>query len=157
MAAPITLELRERDARKELVSRLDQAPAEHAQAILAGFEVIQSLHDSGILELLRGVLGSGSKVLEIIVEATKTPEAIRGIRNLLIVTKVVGSIDPEVLEKFAEAVPDALMAAARVQEKKPPSLLEALHILRDGHLRRGIAVLDGVLGALSKNFSPEKS
>src|SRR2546425_4686127 len=89
MARPIPLELPERDPREELLSRLEKAPAEHAAAILAGFEVLQGLHDRGVLELLRGVLDGGNKILEIVVEATKSPEAIRGIRNLVIMTKVV--------------------------------------------------------------------
>jgi hypothetical protein len=41
MARPIPLELPERDPREELLSRLEKAPAEHAAAILAGFEVLQ--------------------------------------------------------------------------------------------------------------------
>jgi uncharacterized protein YjgD (DUF1641 family) len=119
-------------------------------------EISQVCYDRGVLELLRGVMGSGDKILEILVEASKTPEAIRGFRNLLIVTKVVGPIDPGTLEKFAQAVPGALVAAAKEQEKEPPSLWEALRILRSERLRRGLAVMDGVLGALSKGFSPEK-
>ena len=55
MARPIPLELPKRDPREELHSRLEKAPAEHAEAILAGFEVLQGLHDRGVLELLRGV------------------------------------------------------------------------------------------------------
>src|SRR5882762_2807224 len=90
MARPIPLELPKRDPREELRSRLEQAPVEHAEAILAGFEVLQALHDRGVLELLRGMLDGGNKVLEIAVEASKTPEAIRGIRNLLILSKTVG-------------------------------------------------------------------
>src|SRR5712672_2124257 len=102
MARPIFLDLPNRDPREELHSRLEKAPAEHAEAILAGFEVLQGLHDRGVLELLRGVLDGGNKILEIVVEATKTPEAIRGIRNLVIMTKIFGSIDPELLKKLAE-------------------------------------------------------
>jgi hypothetical protein len=74
MARPIPLELPKRDAREELLSRLEKAPAEHAEAILAGFEVLQGLHDRGVLELLRGVLDGGDKILEIVVEASKSPK-----------------------------------------------------------------------------------
>src|SRR5712664_1986224 len=116
MASPIPLELPKRDPREELHSRLEKAPAEHAEAILAGFEVLQGLHDRGVLELLRGVLDGGNKILEIVVEATKTPEAIRGIRNLVIMTKIFGSIDPELLKKLAEAIPDVLVGEAKAQE-----------------------------------------
>ena len=157
MARPIPLELPKRDPREELRSRLEQAPAEHAEALLAGFEVLQGLHDCGVLELLRGMLDGGNKVLEIVVEATKTPEAIRGIRNLLIMTKVIGAIDPEILKRFAESVPDTLAAAAKAQEKEPPGLWEVLSIVRSRNMRRGVAVMNGALEALGKKFSTEKS
>ena len=157
MARPIPLELPKRDPREELRSRLEQAPVEHAEAVLAGFEVLQGLHDRGVLELLRGVLGGGDKVLEIVVEATKTPEAIRGIRNLLILTKTFGAIDPELLKKFAEAVPDALAGAAKAQEKEPPGFWEVLRIVRSRNLRRGLTVMNSVLEALGKSFSTERS
>jgi uncharacterized protein YjgD (DUF1641 family) len=157
MARPIPLELPKRDPREELLSRLEQAPVEHAEAILAGLEVLQGLHDRGVLELLRGVLDGGNKVLEIVVEASKTPEAIRGIRNLLIVTKIVGAIDPESLRKFAEAVPDALAGAAKAQEKEPPGFWEVLRLFRSRNLRRGLAEMDAVLEASGKNLSTEKS
>src|SRR6202048_3530365 len=106
MAKPIPLELPERDPHEELRSRLAKAPDEHAEALLAGFEVVQALHDQGVLELLRGVLGGGNKILEIVVDASKTPEAIRGIRNLVIMTKLLGAMDPELLKKLTEAIPD---------------------------------------------------
>lgn len=157
MAQPIPLELPQRDPREELRSRLEQAPVEHAEAVLAGFAVLQGLHDRGVLELLRGVLGGGDKILEIAVEAAKTPEAIRSIRNLLILTKTFGAIDPEFLKKFAEAVPDALVSAAKAQEKEPPGFWETLRIVRSRNLRRGLAVMNSVLEAFGKTFSTEKS
>jgi uncharacterized protein YjgD (DUF1641 family) len=157
MARPIPLELPRRDPREELRSRLEQAPIEHAEAVLAGFEVLQGLHDRGVLELLRGVLDGGNKILEIVVEATKTPEAIRGIRNLLIMTKIIGAIDPELLEKFAVAVPDALAGAAKAEEKDPPGFWEVLRIVRSRNLRRGLAVMNSALETLGRNFSTKKS
>jgi uncharacterized protein YjgD (DUF1641 family) len=157
MANPIPLELPKRDPREELRARLEQSPAEHAEAVLAGFEVLQGLHDQGVLELLRGILGGGDKILEIVVEATKTPEAIRGLRNLLIMTKVLGSIDPELLEKFAQAIPDALVGAAKAQETEPPGFWGVLKIFRSSNLRRGLAVVNGLLEAWGRNFSTTRS
>src|ERR1700688_4009535 len=122
MAKPIPLELPKRAPQEELRSRLKKAPAANAEALLAGFEVVQALHDQGVLELVRGVLGGGSKILEIVVDASKTPEAIRGIRNLVIMTKILGSMDPEVLKKFTEAVPDDLAGAAKAQPTPPPGI-----------------------------------
>src|SRR6202790_1076282 len=106
MAKPIPLQLPKRDPQEELRSRWEKAPDEHAAALLASLDVLQSLYDQGVLELLRGVLGGGNKILEIVVDASKSPEAIRGIRNLVIMTKILGAMDPELLKKFAEAVPE---------------------------------------------------
>jgi uncharacterized protein YjgD (DUF1641 family) len=152
MARPIPAEGFKRDPREELRSRLEQAPAEHAEALLAGYEVLQGLHDRGVLELLRGVLGGGNDILQAGVEAMKTPEGIRGLRNLLILTKVCGAIDPDILKNFAEAVPDALAAAAKAQENEPPGLWDRMHILVGRHFGRGLAMMSGVLEALERRF-----
>src|ERR1700686_495726 len=157
MARPIPLELPKRHPQEELRSRLEKAPHEHAEALLAGFEVLQALHDQGVLEILRGVLGGGNKILEIVVDASKTPEAIRGIRNLVIITKILGSLDPELLKKLAEAVPDVLVGTAKAQETEPPGFWEAFHILRNKNLRRGLVVVNNLLEVLGRNFSAEKS
>jgi len=156
MAEPIALELPKRDPREELHSRLEQAPIEHAEAVFASFEVLQDLHNSGVLELLRGVLGGGDKILEIVVEASQTPEAIRGIRNVIIMTKILGSMDPELLKKFTEAIPDVLVGVAKTQETEPPGFWETLRILRSKNLRRGLAVANYLLETLGRNFSTQR-
>src|SRR5580698_7148419 len=101
MAQPIPLELPARDPRAELQARLQNAPQEHAEALLSAYEVLQGLHDRGVFELLRGALGSSDKVIEIVVNAARTPEAIRGIRNIITLTNILGSIEPELVEGFA--------------------------------------------------------
>jgi len=156
MARPIPLDLPRRNPREEVISRLEKAPAEHAEALLAGFEVLQALHDQGVLEILRGVLEGGNKILEIVVEAAKTPEAIRGIRNVMIMSKMLGSIDPELLKKLAEAIPHVIAGEAKAEEMEPPGWWESLRILRSKNLRRGLAVANNVLEALGTTFSPEK-
>jgi uncharacterized protein YjgD (DUF1641 family) len=157
MAKPISLQLPKRDPQEELRSRLEKAPDQHAEALLASLDVLQALHDQGVLEILRGVLGGGNKILEIIVDASKSPEAIRGIRNLVIMTKILGLMDPELLKKFTEAVPDVLAGAAKAQATPPPGFWETWRILRSKNLRRGIAVANNVLEALGRNFSTQKS
>jgi uncharacterized protein YjgD (DUF1641 family) len=157
MACPIPFDLAKRDPREELLFRLEHAPAEHSEAVLAGFEVLQSLHDNGVLELARGVLGGGNKILEIVVEAGKTPESIRAIRNLSILTKIVGSIQPELLEKFARAIPDALEGVAKGEQAEPPGIWGMLKIFRSANLRRGLAVVNNLLEAWGRNFSAARN
>jgi len=46
MAQPIPLQLAPRDPQRALNVRLEQAPLEHAEAVLAAYEVLQGLHDA---------------------------------------------------------------------------------------------------------------
>src|SRR6266481_6043487 len=115
MSEPIRLEFPPRDARTELRARLQNAPLQHAEALLSGYDLLQRLHDRGVLDLLRGALGSSDRVIEIVVDAAKSPEAIIATRNLLILSKVVFSLEPELLEGIAKAVPNSL---AQTREQK---------------------------------------
>ncbi len=155
MAKPILLEITKDDAAEELGRKVQAAPAKHGEAVLASFEVLQALHDEGVLELLRGMLGGGQKTLEIAVAAANTPEAIRGIRNLIVMTKVLGAIEPQLLEKFAQAVPAALVAVAKAEGAEPPGFWGMMKIFRSRNLRRGLAVVNNLLEAWGKNFNPE--
>ena len=145
MSQPISFKTRRRDFREELRVRLEHAPADHAEAILASYEVLQGLHDRGVLELLRGVLGGGDRILEIAVEAAKTPEAIHGIRNLIIMLKLAGSIDP-----------DQLHAALDVGHKKAPSLWEIGKRARTDDARRGMETAVALLGIFGAALNKEQ-
>jgi uncharacterized protein YjgD (DUF1641 family) len=155
MAQPIPLELRPRDPRAELLARLQNAPLEHAEALLSAYEVLQGLHDRGVLDLLRGALGSTDRLIEIVAEATRTPESIRGIRNLIILAKVFGSIEPELVEGFARSLPEAI-ALTKAHESNPPGFWGILMKFRNRNFRRGLVLVNSMLEAFGKNLPPEE-
>jgi uncharacterized protein YjgD (DUF1641 family) len=107
MALPIALEVPPRDPAAELRSRLERAPAEHAEALLAAYEVLQALHEQGVLDILRAGLSAKDQILEVAVSAANTPEAIRAIRNLLFWRSVLGGIEPEWFKGRFKAIPEA--------------------------------------------------
>jgi len=150
MAQPIRLEIPARDPRAELQTRLNDAPLEHAQALLAAYEVLQGLHDRGVFELLRGALGSSDQVIEIIVEAAKTPASIRSIRNGLILAKTLGTLEPEQVGALTRSLPEAL-ALVKAQGPRPPSLWAILKRSRSPDFRRGLGVATSFLEALGRN------
>src|SRR5260370_365883 len=98
MAQPIPLEIPPRNPRAELRSRLEQAPEEHAEAVLAAYEVLEELHSRGVLEIMRGALAASDDILEKVVDNVRTPEAIRTIRNLLVCSRILRSIDPSQID-----------------------------------------------------------
>ena len=149
MAQPIRLEFSPRDARAELQTQLQNAPLQHAEALLSGYDLLQRLHDRGVLDLLRGGLGSSDKVLSIVVDAAKTPEAINATRNLLILSKVAFTIEPDLLEDIAKAVPNSL---ARAREQKPLSLWQMFKKMCSQDTRRAFSAMLGVVESFGKGL-----
>jgi uncharacterized protein YjgD (DUF1641 family) len=154
MAEPITLEIAPRDPRKELISRLEKAPAQHAEAILSAYEVLQVLHDRQVLETLRGFLGGDGKVLEIAVDAMNSPQSIRGIRNLVILAQTLGSIDPALLKVFAGGLPQAL-DQAKLESANPPGLWALFKRFCRRDSRRGLSVVNSLLETWGRNLAAE--
>ena len=142
MAQPIALEIPPRNPRAELQSRLEHAPNEHAEAVLAAYEVLQELHNRGVLEIVRGALAASDEILEKVVDGARTPEAIRAIRNLLFWRQILGSIEPEWLKGLFQAIPEGI-AQATAEREQPVSFLRLLRrLIHKDSLRALAAALD---------------
>jgi uncharacterized protein YjgD (DUF1641 family) len=151
MAQPIPLEIPPRNPRAELRSRLDQAPEEHAEAILAAYEVLQELHNRGALEIMRGALAASDEILEKVVDNAKTPEAIRAIRNLLFFRRILGSIEPEWFEGIFQAIPEGI-AQATAERNQPVSFFGVLRRLVSKDSLRGLAAAIDFLQAFGRHL-----
>lgn len=152
MAQPIPLDLPHSDPRVELQARLGRAPAEHAQALLAAYEVLQGLHDSGMLDLLRGALGSKDKVLDIAASTAGSPGSIRALRNLLLVTNMLSAIDPDVLRTFTQTAPQVLERMIRQPES--PGLWRLIaDFLWNPDFRHGLAAVNTMLEEFGRSWA----
>jgi uncharacterized protein YjgD (DUF1641 family) len=152
MAQPIPLEIPPRNPRAELRSRLEQAPEEHADAVLAAYEVLQELHNRGLLEIMRGALAASDDILEKVVDNARTPEAIRAIRNLLFCRQILGSIEPEWFKGIFQAIPEGI-AQATAERKKPIGLFGLLRRLASKDSLRGLAAAVDFLQAFGRHLA----
>jgi uncharacterized protein YjgD (DUF1641 family) len=151
MAQPIPLEIPPRNSRAELQSRLEHAPEEHAEAVLSAYEVLQELHNCGVLEIMRGGLAASDDILEKIVDQARTPEAIRAIRNLLFWQHVLGSIQPEWFKGIFKAIPEGI-AQATAERDQPVSLFGVLRRLSSKDSLRGLAAAIDFLQAFGRHL-----
>jgi uncharacterized protein YjgD (DUF1641 family) len=150
MARAISLEVMPRDPREELRTKLESAPEQHAEALLESYELLQALHDAGVLRLLRGALGSGDKIIETAVSAANSPEAIRALRNAIILGKMLGSINPDLLQAFVTAIDQTLGCQKPIAE--PPGLFKLLTEFREPELRRSMALINKFLEILGSEL-----
>lgn len=151
MARPISLELPPRDPRKELRAKLEQAPIEHAEALLDSYELLQQLHDHRVFDVLRGALSASDKLVESAVSATESPESVRAIRNAIILGKMLGAINPDLLQGIAVAMSETL-GSERKPVIEPPGLFTLLSQFRHPELRRSIALINRFLEVLGNQL-----
>jgi uncharacterized protein YjgD (DUF1641 family) len=151
VAQPIPLEVPARNPREELRSRLERAPEEHAEAVLAAYEVLQELHNCGVLDVMRGGLAARDEILEKVVENAKTPEAIRAIRNLLFWQHILGSIEPESFKAIFQAIPEG-MAQATARRNEPVGFWSLFRRMRSKDSLRALAAAIDFLESFGRHL-----
>ena len=149
MAEPISFNGTPRASSMTNLEQLQNAPIHHAEAVLSGYELLQLLHDRGVLNLLRGLLGAGGDFINTISAAIDTPESIRAIRNFLLLTKFFASIPPNVLGSLVETVKDG---ARWERSHKAPSLLRLIWRLRNKNSRHAASIALDLLEGLGKGL-----
>lgn len=152
MAKPVELMPIPRDTREETRRRIENAPVDHAAAILSAFELLEELHKSGTLDLLRGTVGAGSGIVTQFTDLAAKPESVRAMRNLLLLAQLLGSLNPDILH----GVIGAFQAAAeqRAGKQKPPSIFRLVRRLNSEDSRYALDAITSILEGVGQTLNP---
>jgi uncharacterized protein YjgD (DUF1641 family) len=134
------------DSREDLILRVEQAPVAHAEAVLAAYDLLQRLHEKGLLDLLSGLLSAGDTVVKHVVEVVSSKEMVTSLRIGLLFSSLLNSIDV-----------DALHGVLAGADKEPPSLLALGKQAASKDARRGMATAVGLLNVLGAALSKQQS
>jgi uncharacterized protein YjgD (DUF1641 family) len=145
MAEPIRIYTPHRDEREELRRKVESAPIDHAGALLAAYELLQEAQDHGVLDTLRGAIGAGEAMIGKASEYANTPEGIRMMRNLLAMARLLGELDPALVDAAVKAISES-----ERKDAASPSLWHALRRLAGADSRRTLATLANVSQAFGK-------
>jgi uncharacterized protein YjgD (DUF1641 family) len=135
-----------RNSRDDLIRRVEQAPVDHAEAVLAAYDLLQRLHEKGVLGLLNGLLSAGDTVVERAVDVVSSKEMITALRMALIFSNLLSSIDP-----------DKLHAVISNDGKEAPSLLAIGKQATSKDARRGMAAAVGLLSVFGGALNAQKA
>lgn len=145
MAQPIPLTLLPKGP--DPAERLEDALHKHTDAIVSALELLQLLHDRGVLELVRGLVGAGDQIVGMLTTAAGAPESLRGMRNFILLTKFFASIPPEVLDSLVRTASEG---AEREKANRAPGLLQLLRRAGSEDSRHAMAVTLDLLESVGK-------
>jgi uncharacterized protein YjgD (DUF1641 family) len=133
------------NSREDLVRRIEEAPIEHAQAVLAGYDLLERLHEKGIIDLLSGMLSAGDTVVNHVVSVISSKEMVSALRIALTFSNLLSSIDPD---KLHNVIADS--------GKEAPSLLSIGRLATSKDARRGMAAAVGLLNVFGAALNAQK-
>jgi uncharacterized protein YjgD (DUF1641 family) len=133
------------DSREDLIRRVEQAPIEHAEAVLAAYDLLQRLHQKGLLDLFNGLLSAGDTVVDRVVDVVSSKEMVTALRVGLIFSNLLTSIDA-----------DAVHAVIADAGKETPSLLTLGKQAASKDARRGLATTVGLLNVFGAALSKQQ-
>ena len=146
MAHPITFVQQPTDPHVELMRKVEAAPREHAEALLLAWDVLQTAHDQGILDLVHGLLGGRDVIAGKLAEAIVLPESINAIRNLIALGRIMAALDPDTLHRLAKAMDQGMQGPKPAGET--PSMFRILRQATSPAGKRGLSFAVQMLVAL---------
>ncbi|HLI77154.1 MAG TPA: hypothetical protein VKV02_09430 [Acidobacteriaceae bacterium] len=146
MANPITFTPQPVDPHLELMRKVEAAPREHAEALLLAWDVLQTAHDQGILDLLQGLLGGRDVIAGKLAAAVVMPESVNAVRNLIALGRIVAALDPDVLHRLAKGMDQGLQGPK--PDGETPSMFRILRQVTSPAGKRGLSFAAQLLVAL---------
>jgi uncharacterized protein YjgD (DUF1641 family) len=135
-----------RNSRDDLIRKVDQAPVEHAEAVLAAYDLLQRLHEKGLIDLLNGLLSAGDTVVDRLVDVISSKEMVAALRIALIFSNLLSSINP-----------DELHTVISNAGKETPSLFAIGKRATSKDARHGMAAAVSLLELLGKALHSQQS
>ena len=104
-------------------------------------QLLQTLHESGTLRLLDGLLGRFPDVTEVAVGQLNTGGGRNLVGNVMILLKALTELDSDGHQALVSGIGEGLQAAHQSLQGEPPGLLGLLRRLGDEDVRRGLNAL----------------
>ncbi len=144
MAPPMQFTPKPLELRSALEVELALAPAEHAEALINLYRLLREAQDHGWLDAARGAIAGTDTAVTQLAKYANTPEGIAMMRNLVSLAKILGAIDPEVLQGLSAAVASERAARQR------PSFWKLFRLAFTPEVITGAAFALGMVAALGK-------
>ncbi|WP_232697322.1 DUF1641 domain-containing protein [Brevibacillus daliensis] len=122
------------------LAQLKEEVAQHTDSLRKTMELIEELHESGLLEILQAMVKSKDKMTGIAVEQLLRPNVVTSINNVMALTGVLGNMEPQMTQKMVASVSKGLKKAGEGLEKdERVGIIDLMRALKDPDVNRSVA------------------
>jgi putative oxidoreductase len=145
MAQPVEFrKFTPQDSRGDLMRRLQDAPEDHAEALLSLYDLLEKLHEKGLIDTADGLLSASTTVVDRLVDVVSSKQAVSALRMGLMLANLLETIDINQVHSLLTA-----------SEGKPPSLLRLGRDALSEDARRGLSAGVGLLSVFGAALRPK--
>ncbi|GGJ97778.1 hypothetical protein GCM10007063_20150 [Lentibacillus kapialis] len=125
--------------------------SENKDAILKGIELLESLNQSGILDMVNAFVKHREDALDNIMRELNKPEYSGILENLTNLLLLLGAMNLDDLQAFAGRLNDGVKEAAASGASEKTSYMDLIKALRDPEINRSITMLLQFLRGMGKD------
>jgi uncharacterized protein YjgD (DUF1641 family) len=82
-----------KNSRQDLLRRLEAAPEKHVEAILSVYELLQRMHDKGVIDLANGLLNASDTVVDKVADLANSTEITSTMRLTFMLANLIKALD----------------------------------------------------------------
>lgn len=117
---------------REAINQILEQVADNQRSLSVFLEIIEELHQAGVLDMIKGLLKTRDKVGALAIQQINQPGAHRMIKNGMGAVQALSQIDPDHLARMTNGVTSGLRKANdEDREKAPLSVWGMLKMMRD--------------------------
>lgn len=136
------IQITEEDQRKNELREIEDSLLKNKHVVLDTLEMLNHMHERGVIPMLNGLFAEGDKVLKILVKKADNKETANTLKNLLLMVGVLGTLNVKHLEPLLIKVNAGI---ERVAESKDDDerigLFDMFRSLKDPEINRSLALL----------------
>ena len=103
---------------------------------MESLHILQHMNERGVLALLRGLFYQGDKVMDILVKKANTPETTNMLKNLLLLSGVLGMLDVKQLEPFIVKINAGVTVVEEKDSGRKTGYFDIVRALKDPEINK---------------------
>lgn len=143
-------EVSQEEARARVLARIEAALAEHEGGFIQWLELVDELHEKGLLDIVTAMLRRGDRILEIIVRVAEEPGGLALIKNAMALMQGMGQLDTEALGDVFSKLNAGLRGMTSSDRPEVTGAWSVMQAMRDPEISTGLSLAFGFLKGLGQ-------
>ncbi|SFB35089.1 Uncharacterized conserved protein YjgD, DUF1641 family [Lentibacillus halodurans] len=144
------MEISEETIRKRNLEEIKKAVSDHKEAVLKGIDFLETLNKSGTLDMVDALIKHREDALENVMREINKPQYAATLENLPKLLILIGELNVEDMERFAERLNHGVKEAAAAEVSEHTSYMGLIKALKDPEINRSVTMLLQFLRGMGK-------